>query len=67
MKAVYEVSDEFATPGSHVAGPWDLSMQHGAAPTALIARAAERLPSKAPMQVVRLTVDLMRPDRKSVV
>jgi hypothetical protein len=61
MNAVYEVRGEFAIAGSHVAGPWDLSMQHGSAPTALVARAAEQLPTREPMQVVRLTVDLMRP------
>jgi hypothetical protein len=48
-----------ATPFS--AGPWDPTMQHGGAPSALVARAAERFPSARPMRVARITVDLMRP------
>lgn len=48
-----------ATPFS--AGPWDPTMQHGGAPSALVARAAERFPSARPMRVARMTVDLMRP------
>ena len=61
MDAVYEVRGDIAVPGDFVAGPWDAGMQHGSAPTALIARTVERLPSQVPMQVVRLTVDLLRP------
>jgi hypothetical protein len=36
-------------------------MQHGGAPASLVAWAAERIPTREPMQVVRLTVDLLRP------
>ncbi len=36
-------------------------MQHGSAPTSLIARIAEHIPTLAPMRVARMTVDLMRP------
>ena len=36
-------------------------MQHGSAPTSLIARAAEQLETKVPMRVARVTVDLLRP------
>jgi hypothetical protein len=36
-------------------------MQHGGAPSALVVWAAERIPTVQPMQVVRITVDLMRP------
>lgn len=48
-----------ATPFS--AGPWDPTMQHGGAPSALVARAAEAFPAARPMRVARMTVDLLRP------
>src|SRR5262245_39704625 len=43
------------------AGPWDPALQHGAAPAALAAWAAERMEAGAPMHVVRLTLDFLRP------
>lgn len=36
-------------------------MQHGGAPASLIAWAVERMPVREPMQVVRMTFDLLRP------
>ena len=36
-------------------------MQHGGAPASLVTWAAERIPSREPMQVARLTIDLLRP------
>jgi len=36
-------------------------MQHGSAPAALVTWAAESMPTPEPMQIARLTVDLMRP------
>lgn len=36
-------------------------MQHGGAPSSLIAWAAERIPTREPMRVVRMTIDLLRP------
>lgn len=48
-----------ATP--HGAGPWDPSMLHGGAPTALITSIVDALPSEVPMRLTRLTVDLQRP------
>jgi hypothetical protein len=36
-------------------------MQHGGAPAALIAWAVERMPMREPMQVARMTLDLLRP------
>jgi hypothetical protein len=36
-------------------------MQHGSAPSALVAWAAEAIPTPQPMRVARLTIDLMRP------
>jgi acyl-Coa thioesterase superfamily protein/acyl-CoA thioesterase superfamily protein len=44
-------------------GPWDPDAQHGGAPAALLAGVLERLPAdgEAPMAVVRLTYELLRP------
>lgn len=42
-------------------GPWDPRAQHGSPPAALVAWIADTLPAPVPMQVTRLTIDLMRP------
>ena len=52
-------SVEWFTPTELARGPWDPDACHGGPPTALLARALERLlPS---MRLVRLTVDLAKP------
>jgi hypothetical protein len=61
MEAVFRVEGNSVFTSEHAAGPWDPRMQHGGAPSSLIVWAAERIPAPQPMQVVRLTVDLMRP------
>ncbi len=61
MDAIFRVDGERVITGPNAAGPWDPTMQHGSAPAALAAWAAEAIPTPQPMQVVRLTVDLMRP------
>ena len=61
MDAVYQLDGMVARPSAHAVGPWHPAMQHGAAPAALIALAAERLAAERPMRVVRLTIDLLRP------
>jgi hypothetical protein len=61
LEAVYRLEDERVITRTHAAGPWDVTMQHGSAPAALVAWAAESLPTAAPMQIARLTIDLMRP------
>ncbi len=61
MQAVYHVLGSYVETRASAAGPWDPSLQHGAAPTALIAWAAERLETDLPMRIMRLTVDLLRP------
>ncbi len=60
--AIYlpEGRDRFA-PTDLARGPWDPDAQHGGAPAALIARAIERVESLAPMDVVRITYELLRP------
>lgn len=59
--AVFEVREGVAHATPHAAGPWDASMQHGGAPASLISWVVEHIPTAAPMQVVRLTIDLLRP------
>jgi Thioesterase-like superfamily len=61
MNCVYRIDGATAHTQSCAAGPWSPDMQHGGAPASLIAWAAERIPTREPMRVVRLTVDLLRP------
>src|SRR5262245_41637857 len=61
MEAVFRVDGHGVLTSEHAGGPWAPGMQHGGAPSALVAWAAERIPSAQPMQVVRISVDLMRP------
>ena len=42
-------------------GPWSEDAQHGGAAAALIAREVERCETPVPMQVARLTIELLRP------
>ncbi|MDP2260409.1 MAG: thioesterase family protein [Caulobacter sp.] len=58
---VFEIDGSRVTATPFSAGPWGPTMQHGGAPTALVARAAEAFPAARPMRVARLTVDLLRP------
>jgi hypothetical protein len=59
--AVYRLVGGRAEPTPAAAGPWDAQHQHGAAPAALVAWAADRLETDRPMRVARLTLDLVRP------
>jgi hypothetical protein len=43
------------------AGPWHPGLQHGGAPSALVAWAAEQVATPAPMRIARVTVELLRP------
>lgn len=61
MEAIFRVDGAHVVTSRHAAGPWDPSMQHGGAPASLVVWAAERIPTAAPMQVARVTIDLMRP------
>ena len=61
MNFLYRVEHDTAFASERTAGPWDPGLQHGGAPTALICWAAECIPTREPMQVVRVTVDLLRP------
>lgn len=61
MTYVYKVAGPIAYAQPCASGPWDPDMQHGGAPASLIAWAIERMPTRDPMQVVRMTFDLLRP------
>lgn len=57
--AIFTELDGVYVPSGHARGPWDAESQHGGAPTALIARAIERLESPGPMLLARLTVEFL--------
>lgn len=63
LRAIFEVGpgpDRFiATPAA--AGPWSKDACHGGAPSALIVHAAEQVATLVPMDVARVTVELIRP------
>ncbi len=61
MDAVFRVDGDRVETSSYAAGPWDPTMQHGAAPSSLMLYAAERLPTAVPMRVARITSELMKP------
>ena len=61
MEAIYRVSGQQVETNASAAGPWHPEMQHGAAPAALVAWAAEQLPADVPMSLARLSLDLCRP------
>src|SRR5436305_8341126 len=61
MDAIFRVAGNNVVTSPNAAGPWDPSMQHGSPPAALVAWAAEALPTQVPMRIARVSVDLMRP------
>jgi hypothetical protein len=58
---LYATDGDRFIPSGHTRGPWDPDFQHGGAPAALLARAVEATESDGPMQVARLTYELLRP------
>ena len=61
MDAVFRLQGDQVETSHYAAGPWDATMQHGAAPSSLIVHAAEKLPTAVPMRVARVTSELMKP------
>lgn len=61
MDAIFRIEGRRAITSPNAAGPWSPDMQHGSAPTGLVTWAAEAIATPVPMQIVRLTIDLMRP------
>jgi hypothetical protein len=60
-EALYLPRDGLYQPTRLTQGPWSKGAQHGGPPAALLARAIEAESTPLPMQLVRLTVELMRP------
>jgi hypothetical protein len=58
---IFRVDGNRVVTSPDAAGPWDPRMQHGSAPAALVVWAAEALAVPVPMQIARVTIDLMRP------
>ena len=48
-------------PTDHTRGPWDRNAQHGGPPAALLAHCLDHVDAPQPMQIARLTVELLRP------
>ena len=61
MDAIYRLDGDRVVTSPNAAGPWAAGMQHGSAPAALAVWAAEAIPTREPMQIARVTIDLMRP------
>jgi hypothetical protein len=61
MDAIYRVDGNHVVTSPHAAGPWNETMQHGSAPSALVTWLAEQMPTAGPMHVTRVTIDLLRP------
>jgi hypothetical protein len=59
--ALFIPDGDVFVPTGHARGPWDRNAQHGGPPAALLARAVEALEAPAPMNVVRMTLELLRP------
>lgn len=60
-ESLFEADGERWVPTELARGPWSPEALHGGPPAALLARAIEAHEVDAPMQVVRLTVELLRP------
>jgi Acyl-CoA thioesterase C-terminal domain/Acyl-CoA thioesterase N-terminal domain len=61
MDFIYRIDGNQVFTSPHAAGPWDPTMQHGSAPSALVTWLAEQMPTASPMQISRVTIDLLRP------
>jgi len=61
MDPIFRVDGNRVVTSPDAAGPWDPRMQHGSAPAALVVWAAEAIATPVPMQIARVTIDLMRP------
>lgn len=59
--AFYVVDRRSFVPTLLTQGPWDPGAQHGGPVAGLLATVVDATPSRIPLQIVRLTVDLLRP------
>ncbi|HZS15002.1 MAG TPA: thioesterase family protein [Candidatus Dormibacteraeota bacterium] len=58
---LYVPDGDLYVPTEHTRGPWDPRAQHGGAPAALLAHCVEQVEAPLPMDVARITVELLRP------
>ncbi len=58
---LFRIKGSTAVPSEWTRGPWDPEFQHGGPISALAAHLAESTPGPEPSQVVRLTMELLRP------
>ena len=58
---LFTVDGDTFVPSAHTRSPWSPESLHGGAAAALLARQTERHEVGVPMQVVRMTIDLVRP------
>ncbi len=58
---LFELDGDVFVPTIYTQGPWDPGAQFGGSPAALLATLVEQTPTLVPMQIARLTVDLLRP------
>src|SRR3954452_18693566 len=61
MDPIFRADGNRVMTSADAAGPWNPRMQHGSAPAALVVWAAEAIAVREPMQIARVTIDLMRP------
>jgi hypothetical protein len=59
--ALFHLEGDAYVPTDLTRGPWTPDAQHGGPPAALLARAVEAVDAPAPMQVARMTFELLRP------
>lgn len=59
--ALFDLDGDRFVPTELTRGGWSNDAQHGSPPSGLLARAIENVPTAAPMQVARFTIDLFRP------
>jgi hypothetical protein len=64
-EAVFEWDGRLAHPTPFAAGPWEPSLQHGSAAAALVAWAAEQVPTDVARRVARLTITSCDPSCSS--
>lgn len=60
-EALYVPDGDRFVPTPFSTGPWDPGAQHGGAPASLLTRAIEAVEAPGPMQIARLTFELLRP------
>lgn len=60
-EAIFVPEGDSFLPTALARGPWSSDAQHGGAPAALLARAAERFEDGERMFTARLTIELLRP------